>query len=225
MNKLLLTLSQTTGQVSLAIIVLDILLAAACALILAWFYNQYGLSLSNRQRLSRNFLPIAITTALIITVVKSSLALSLGLVGALSIVRFRSAIKEPEELAYLFLAISLGLGFGANQHAVTLVAFFLILFLMWIQVKFKGLATPPSLFLSLSLPGKNKTALKEIVAVLNPYCKKIDVKRLDKDKDILEVALAVEFIDATKVDEAVASLTKLNKNAKVSLVDQNGILV
>ena len=53
---------------------------------------------------------------LIIFVVKSSLALSLGLVGALSIVRFRSAIKEPEELTFLFLNIALGIGFGANAR-------------------------------------------------------------------------------------------------------------
>ena len=49
---------------------------------------------------------------------KYSLALSLGLVGALSIVRFRAAIKEPEELVYLFLVIGLGLAFGSNQFAV-----------------------------------------------------------------------------------------------------------
>ena len=51
-----------------------------------------------------NFLLITVTTMFIITIVKSSLALSLGLVGALPVVRFRSAIKEPEELAYLFLS-------------------------------------------------------------------------------------------------------------------------
>ena len=63
---------------------------------------------------------LAVTTMFIITVVKSSLALSLGLVGALSIVRFRAAIKEPEELTYLFFAISIGLGLGADQRVVTL---------------------------------------------------------------------------------------------------------
>ena len=52
---------------------------------------------------------------IIITIVKSSLALSLGLVGALSIVRFRTAIKDPEELSFLFISIAIGLGMGANQ--------------------------------------------------------------------------------------------------------------
>ena len=55
----------------------------------------------------KNFTSLTLITTLIITVVKSSLALSLGLVGALSIVRFRAAIKEPEELVYLFICIAI----------------------------------------------------------------------------------------------------------------------
>ena len=58
---------------------------------------------------------LSLITFLVILIVKSSLALSLGLVGALSIVRFRTPIKEPEELIYLFLAIALGLGYIAGQ--------------------------------------------------------------------------------------------------------------
>ena len=56
----------------------------------------------------------------VITVVKSSLALSLGLVGALSIVRFRTPIKEPEELIYLFICLSLGLAVGADQRIIAI---------------------------------------------------------------------------------------------------------
>ncbi|MEL0309828.1 MAG: DUF4956 domain-containing protein, partial [Gammaproteobacteria bacterium] len=63
----------------------------------------------------------SVTTCTVIIIVKYSLALSLGLVGALSIVRFRAAIKEPEELVYLFLVIALGLSFGANQFFIGLI--------------------------------------------------------------------------------------------------------
>ncbi|MCI0696355.1 DUF4956 domain-containing protein [candidate division KSB1 bacterium] len=89
--------------------------SAVLAYLLSLVYAQYGHALSNRKMFARNFVMITMTTMLIITIVKASLALSLGLVGALSIVRFRAAIKEPEELAYLFLAIGIGLGFGADQ--------------------------------------------------------------------------------------------------------------
>ena len=74
---------------------------------------------------------VLLTTVLVISIVKSSLALSLGLVGALSIVRFRTPIKEPEELAYLFLCIAAGLGLGANQTLPTIIAIILILTVMF----------------------------------------------------------------------------------------------
>ena len=67
---------------------------------------------------------------MVITIVKSSLALSLGLVGALSIVRFRAAIKDPEELVYLFLVIATGLGCGAGQVKITAIGISLALVLI-----------------------------------------------------------------------------------------------
>jgi len=90
--------------------------------IIRWHFVRFGSTLSNREEFALVFPIILLTTVLIITVVKSSLALSLGLVGALSIVRFRTPIKEPEELAYLFLAIAMGLGLGAGQTIVTVIA-------------------------------------------------------------------------------------------------------
>ena len=78
---------------------LNIILSAILAISLSWVYAKYGHSLSNRKQFGKNFLLITMTTMVVISIVKSSLALSLGLVGALSIVRFRAAIKEPEELA------------------------------------------------------------------------------------------------------------------------------
>ncbi|MBW2179093.1 MAG: DUF4956 domain-containing protein [Deltaproteobacteria bacterium] len=78
-------------------------------------YQRFSNSISNRENFSSIFIPLTISTALVISVVKSSLALSLGLVGALSIVRFRAAIKDPEELVYLFFCIAIGLTLGADR--------------------------------------------------------------------------------------------------------------
>ena len=66
--------------------------------------------------------------------VKSSLALSLGLVGALSIIRFRTAIKEPEELSYLFICIGIGLGLELAR-VVTIIALLLIFAIILIRSK------------------------------------------------------------------------------------------
>lgn len=84
-----------TSIASLPKLVLSLGLAALLGLVLGEAYFRFGLS--NRRSFARNFLMLTVTTTLIISIVRSSLALSLGLVGALSIVRFRAAIKEPEE--------------------------------------------------------------------------------------------------------------------------------
>ena len=114
---------------------LAILLSLFLALIVKLTYLRVGRALNDKDYFSDTFIPLAIITTLVITVIKFSLALSLGLVGALSIIRFRAAIKEPEELAYLFLAISIGLGFGANQGSITTIALIIILAIIIITKK------------------------------------------------------------------------------------------
>ena len=95
MNKpqtLLELFSTQAIQISLPLFVANLLLSALLAWILGRVYVKFGTTLSNREQFARNFLLVTTTTMLIITIVKSSLALSLGLVGALSIIRFRAAI-------------------------------------------------------------------------------------------------------------------------------------
>ena len=111
--------SQANEQ-ELTTFMINLILAAICSYILGLTYIHWGASLTNRRKFAANFVLMTITTTFIILVVRSSVALSLGLVGALSIVRFRTAIKEPEELAYLFFAIGLGIGLGDNQRLITL---------------------------------------------------------------------------------------------------------
>lgn len=100
-----------------------LILGGILALYVRLLYRNFSSSPSDTDSITRVFPLLTLVTTCVIAVVKSSLALSLGLVGALSIVRFRAAIKEPEELAYLFLCIAIGLALGAEQPllAITLV--------------------------------------------------------------------------------------------------------
>ena len=112
-----------TSPISATGIIVNLTIGAILSFILMLHYNHFSHSLSNRAAFSRIFPLIILTTLVVITIVKSSLALSLGLVGALSIVRFRTPIKEPEELAYLFISIAVGLGLGADQKVETNISF------------------------------------------------------------------------------------------------------
>ena len=108
-------------QINLTGFVTNLIVTLILCFILRYIYLKFSTTLSNKDEFSKNFVILGITTCIIITIVKSSLALSLGLVGALSIVRFRAAIKEPEELVYLFLVIAIGLGNGAGQTYITFI--------------------------------------------------------------------------------------------------------
>jgi hypothetical protein len=105
-------------QIDLNGFVVSLICSVVLSLLIQIFYIKFSSTLSNRMNFSKNFVLLGATTCIIIVIVKNSLALSLGLVGALSIVRFRAAIKEPEELVYLFMVITVGLGCGAGQIKV-----------------------------------------------------------------------------------------------------------
>ena len=117
-------------QIDIQGFVISLLCAAILSFLVQLFYIRYSSSLSNRKEFSKNFVILGVTTTIVIMIVKSSLALSLGLVGALSIVRFRAAIKEPEELVYLFLIIAIGLGCGANQLLIITTGIFFSLLII-----------------------------------------------------------------------------------------------
>lgn len=97
-----------------------LVMAGLISMYLRLLYRKCSSSPSDTESFSRVFPLLAVITTAVIAVVKSSLALSLGLVGALSIVRFRAAIKDPEELVYLFLCIGVGLSLGAEQPLLAL---------------------------------------------------------------------------------------------------------
>ena len=121
----------SSPDISYSNFIIAILVSAFLALIIKSAYIKLSRSLNDREYFSDIFIPLAIITTLVITVIKFSLALSLGLVGALSIVRFRAAIKEPEELVYLFFIIGIGLANGANQFLVSIICTFFIIIILF----------------------------------------------------------------------------------------------
>jgi len=194
------------------------------SLLLRWHFKYFGSTLSNRDEFSQVCPFILLTTILIITVVKSSLALSLGLVGALSIVRFRTPIKEPEELAYLFIAIAMGLGLGADQRIPTLVAGPLILLVMAVFKWNRKESKKKNLYLSLDW----EVTVKETPGLLSRFNDVIknhvlvsDLRRIDVREAGLE---ATFFIDVQNPDNLSALIDDLQKSFSgigVTFIDQN----
>jgi len=210
---------------SLTLLLFNLGIGVLLSLVIRWHFSRFGSTLSNREEFAQVFPFVLLTTILIITVVKSSLALSLGLVGALSIVRFRTPIKEPEELAYLFISISIGLGLGANQTIPTVVASLSILAVM-AALKFRKTGHEnKNLFLSIDWQGKEHDRPEDFLGKINNIITKhaslCDLRRFDVRSHSIEVTY---FLDIRSIAELNTLTTELHRefpSAGVSFIDQN----
>jgi hypothetical protein len=208
---------------SLPKLILSLAIAALLGAVLGQAYIHFGHSLSNRKSFARNFVILAVTTTLIISIVKSSLALSLGLVGALSIVRFRAAIKEPEELVFLFLAISIGLGLGAGQALITVAALAIILGLIVIRSFFYRGPGQPNLYLTVASPASAKLGAQQILEALSAVGASASLKRLDQSPELLEAAFVVDFKEVARLEQFTQKIQSLSPQARVSCLEDRGL--
>jgi len=217
----------TTAPLSLPILLLNLALGIGVSLIIAWYYVKYGNSLSNRTHFAAILPMLTLITLLVISIVKSSLALSLGLVGALSIVRFRTAIKDPEELIFLFFALAMGLGFGADQRIPTLGAFVVImLFLAGRAFFFRRRKASHNLYLNIQVVAENSgtNIFTEVNELLLRELSELDLRRLDHVGQRLQMTYYVNVRDETKLINVMNVLRGAYPESSVSLVEQSNLL-
>lgn len=202
-------------------LILTVIAAYAVKLV----YTSHGQSLSNRRAFSNLFIPLALTTMVVITIVKSSLALSLGLVGALSIVRFRAAIKEPEELVFLFVSIMIGLGFGANQVITTLLG---TAFLLLALVSFRKLSNTSldnnAMFLTISKTNNGSLNSKKITEIVGEYAVDVDLKRMEQTPVSSELAFVTSFIKSSDLTDLQDRLLEEDNALEIRFLDTSKVI-
>ncbi|HJP04254.1 MAG: DUF4956 domain-containing protein [Chromatiales bacterium] len=210
---------------SLLELLLNLAIGLVLALLVRWHFLRFGSTLSNRDELAGVLPFVLLTTVLIIMVVKSSLALSLGLVGALSIVRFRTPIKEPEELAYLFISIAMGLGLGANQVAATIAAGVFILASMTLIKQYSKRDAGKNLYLSVNLAqaGGGKSQLEAINEVIGRHVNSSDLRRFDERSGNLDATYLLDIDSTTVLSKLSDDLRASFPEIGVTFLDQNGM--
>ncbi|MEZ4771636.1 MAG: DUF4956 domain-containing protein [Bacteroidia bacterium] len=218
-------LDQFSQSVNLTDFLINLAVTAILGLLLRAFYIRFGNSVSNRTRFAANFLLLGLTTMLIITIVKSSIALSLGLVGALSIVRFRAAIKDPEELTYLFLTIGIGLAAGANQPLIAILAFVFILGLLYLSKRISGgtaIRRDDNMYLNIFSDTSDITAISDI---LTKHLSYVELKRVDQTPGGMDVSFVVKAESVETIDKLRKDLMALSPATTFSMIDQPDLVV
>ena len=169
-------------------------------------------------------LPIlALTTLLVITLVKSSLALSLGLVGALSIVRFRTPIKEPEELAYIFLSIALGLCLGADQREAAICGILIILsvFSIYTFLSLEKKNKASNLILTFNTPSDkgNNNLLGDVTNHLSKYSTEVNFRRIDSHSNQFSFTCIIKFDEINDIQSFLQECRAEFPESQITLLD------
>ena len=174
------------------------------------------------------FVPLAIITTLVITVIKFSLALSLGLVGALSIVRFRAAIKEPEELVYLFFIIAIGLANGANQFLLSSIATAMIIGFLFARNIYKnytdneGNFSSDSNVLSINIADNTKKNIDETITELKKNFKYLKLKSVNIEKNSSNYVFWYES-ENSNLKDLLKNISELSDdNVSISIYSKSG---
>lgn len=215
-------LSQITlDELSINTIIINLSVGVVLSLILKLHFEKFSSTLSGKRELARVLPFLVLIVCLIISIVKSSLALSLGLVGALSIVRFRTPIKEPEELVYLFMAIAIGLGLGANQTVLTTVtSIFILAVVALIKWRFNQI---DSKNLYISLTANEEINASEIANLVAENVNKADLKRYDVSGNNSELIFFLDILSANQIFDLTDKIKEKFPNLELSVIDQSRI--
>ncbi len=199
-------------------VTLNFILCIAMSLLARVFYIRFSTSLTGKHHIG-TVIPILATIVFsVILVVKSSLALSLGLVGALSIVRFRTPIKEPEELVYLFLAISIGLGYAAGYSFLTTILTLSILLMIYLWLSNKSITNKDEYNIAINWTN-NEVSFEAIIETVMSLSETLKLIRVNKGPQNNSAVFLIVPGSQSGIDEIINKISQLDPNIDISFFE------
>ena len=188
-----------------------LLITFFCTLIIAWIYRRTYSGILYQRSFATALILASLITSSIIMVISGNLILSLGMVGALSIVRFRAAIKDPLDIVFMFWAISVGIANGVAYFKVSIISTIVLSIIMLIM-RNEGFSKKTPQLLVLKLASKSEN---EVLDIMKKYTKNYRLK----SKFIKNGSSEIVFeINSTTQMELMDSLDSLNGVLDVSLL-------
>ena len=206
------------GYATSSITIATVLMCIGCTMAIAiYIYLIYKIINRNsyyNKGFNISLVIIAVITAAIILTIQSNIVVSLGMVGALSIVRFRTAIKDPMDLAFLFWSISAGIICGAGFAGIAVVAsLFVTVLIILFSASFKSAST-----LVLVVNAQSNSNEEEIMKVVREFCKYSRIRARNVSKSGMNMAVEVK---TSKPSELIAKLMNLSCISDASLVEND----
>lgn len=176
-------------------IVITLAMALALGLFIYWVYRNNTRSGFYNKGFNKSIASLPVITAAIMLAMGSNITISLGMVGALSIVRFRNAIKDPADLTYLFWSISIGIIVGAGLFELAIIMSIVIAILVYGLDLIPSFRTPSLLVIN----GENVNIEEEIITISNNYAKYVKVRSRNINKKGVEWVIEMFVSDETNL--------------------------
>ena len=203
--------NQFTGTISVQSILLSLITAFMISVFIIWIYKKTYTGVVYSKSFSLSILMLALVTTLIIQTISSNIALSLGMVGALSIVRFRTAVKEPVDTGFMFWAITAGIMAGANLYLASIIGS-LMLGILYYICYMMGLKMNSKYLVIVKYDDSVEDDIKNILSKLKKY----KLKSKSKSKNNVEMTFEVELNDGTQ--KLVDKISKIAGVQNCSLI-------
>ena len=195
-------------------VIMALLAAFICGMIIFFVYKFFYRGVLYSHTFNILLVFACMITAFIVLTISSNIALSLGMVGALSIVRFRTAVKDPLDTGFLFFAIAIGITCGASLYLMSLVCTIFISFIYILLVHLKQRAN-----VFLFILKYNKAVSEDVEKELTNLKYSLKNKTIMDDRVELIVELKLRAKDTTNF---VSTLSQLDGVHSATLINYNG---
>lgn len=196
-------------------IVISLILSIVIGTYIYYFYKKTYKGIMFSKMFSTALIGMTVITTFIILAVTSNVVLSLGMVGALSIVRFRSSIKEPVDIVYIFWAISEGIVIGSQQYMLSVIGTICISVALIVFGSCKEKMN--RYILVVRYNGDSKDIVNKIKTFVNRYELKSNTSYKDENKELI-----AEVMIEKRAEELVSELNKNELITMVSMSKYNG---
>lgn len=198
----------------------NILVALVCGYVISWIYRHTYRGPGYSIPFVNSIVLLSMITAIVIMVIGNNLARAFGLVGAMSIIRFRTAVKDTQDIVYLFFALAIGMAAGVGYYKIALTGTFFVGLIIYVFSKSKfSIPRQEEYLLQFNFLSEKETDIPPYQTAFNKHCRKyttISVKSVD-EKGLLELSYHVKLKDREKSQDFVKDLNKIQGVQSINL--------
>ncbi len=194
-------------------VIANILVAMFCGFFIAFLYKYTYTGLNYSRAFTVSLIMLTMITAIVIMVIGNNLARAFGMVGAMSIIRFRTAVKDASDIMFIFFSLTIGLASGVKLYSIAILGSLIIGAVYFIISKMDFALPQRREFLMQITTREDMEAENPFGKILSKYCGKlklVNVKTLGEEHNqLLEFSFYITLKDESKGHLMVKEIKKI----------------